>query len=336
MMNTQSLETLQNSETVLTSLASTYLNNMCAGTSLDDYCPIYLARIDVRSDDVWVRSLPLDTAWYCANYTTECDPSDDERPVNYSSFASLDILGLHLQAVPPNDAHGVSIVRTFSSNVNMTFEVGMFDFTYSNSSTMNTDDLQTLISTRGSLSTADIDQVANETLFFMDIDSQLDSESSGVQQMLFGSYFNAEATVWSCAPRLNKRNVTIACSDNPWVPADLPYGQTVYPCNVIAIETSTLLNDTPLRNISLATSILPMWFKADRPPLGYSSWTQQYLHTGDGLFGGQPNLPDGGWFNQSVDLSHPDRLRHTIIKVDDRFQHILGFFVRGVPRRCGI
>jgi hypothetical protein len=306
MMNTHPLETLQNSETVLTSLASTYLNTMCAGTSLDDNCPTYSAGIDVRSDDVWVRSLPPDTSWYCANYSTECDPSDNEQPVSYSSFASLDILGPHLQAVPPNDAHGVSIVRTFSSNVNMTFEVSMFDFSCSNSSTMNTDDLHTLISTRGSLSPADIDQIANGTLFFMDIDSQMDSKSSEVQQMLFGSYFNLEATVWNCATRLNTRNATIACTDNPWVPLDLPYGQTVYPCNVIAIETSTLLNDTPLRNVSLATAILPMWFKADRPPLGFSSWTQQYLYSGDGLFGGKPNLPDAGWFNQSVDLSQID------------------------------
>lgn len=72
----------------------------------------------------------------------------------------------------------------------------------------------------------------------------------------------------------------LLCFDDREGESKLETSQT-YRCQITSIGTSNLCVDTPLRNMSIARTMLPLWPKVNSSPQKSPSWTDQCLYDGN-------------------------------------------------------
>jgi hypothetical protein len=111
--------------------------------------------------------------------------------------------------------------------------------------------------------------------FFLDFNTGFNPQSFG-QDMVFGSFYNSQVTLWSCLLYVTTRDISFTCSQL----AEEPDTEAYLRCEVYHMGIASVSTSTPFSNSSLASNIFEHWPQVDPASLGMSSLTEQFLAQG--------------------------------------------------------
>ncbi|KAE9380087.1 hypothetical protein N431DRAFT_459056 [Stipitochalara longipes BDJ] len=207
-------------------------------------------------------------------------PNEDTEPQNHTSLVGFDVIGPVFFPTPTfsNQSYitGEQIINFKYTYVN--FTVNYFEFNCPSVFIESTDGSWLSILGPNSLqinSSMLLQQATSGSGFFISMNSTLDPYSSD-PNIVFGSFYNSQVTLWSCLLYVSTREVTILCDDDSGHIEGNPIS-----CEAVdRMGIASVSPITPFSNSTLASNVFGQWPLVDPASFGTSSLTEQYLARG--------------------------------------------------------
>jgi hypothetical protein len=205
---------------------------------------------------------------------------DEGPPKNYTSLVAFDVIGPSFFPTHPFSEWGPARLMSNFSNTSVNFTVSYFEFNCPSSPVY----MPSVDGSWSSLLGTNSLQLNNSMLqrqadigsgFFLDLNTGFNPQSFG-QDMVFGSFYNSQVTLWSCLLYVTTRDISFTCSQL----AEEPDTEAYLRCEVYHMGIASVSTSTPFSNSSLAANIFEHWPQVDPASLGMSSLTEQFLAQG--------------------------------------------------------